>query len=509
MNNDLQKVLRVLQHRGLAASTSNTELARLSGLSRATINKSKGAIDNYLKSAPKPTHADEISVDRKLISTYVDIALTSGTCNQHFAQVTGAVAGFILRNYTSLINNIQTPKKIVRIGQAYLSLVTQIESRKGDKGTPIHSQSKHAKYLLNELNNSTLVTDLFTRSDSYRTDEYSKTWKIKPKAEQLNKLIMNKTIELVKEYNSKLSEFTLSTLHIGGSICTGKSVNLALGSRTSPEGQYLSIRIDQLGMLSVSSFLQVMSIARPSFFSSYISVPLANLASVDPDKGRTYNIFTRLRSTERKALGYRNYDISGGLQIISFNILVCYPHPKYKTFDDLHAEYPLIFDYGVDPEAKTALRKEIANDLGITVTEVKALLTAYANGSQKQVGNSSRLQEFYKQSDQLRREVVSTISANRSEIVESAIEQSKKSFPEDVDWQSIEKEGDSQDSRDRASVFFFVWTYFEKQVRDAMLSVVPDGIPVHDAIYSKQHVPFSLLEQAVLNQTGFDVKIGS
>ena len=82
-------------------------------------------------------------------------------------------------------------------------------------------------------------------------------------------------------------------------------------------------------------------------------------------KGRTYNIFSRLRSTERKALGYHNYDISGGIQIICFNILTQYILDKYKTFYHLQDAYPLIFSYGCDPDFKKALQEEIASDLGI------------------------------------------------------------------------------------------------------------------------------------------------
>jgi len=67
----------------------------------------------------------------------------------------------------------------------------------------------------------------------------------------------------------------------------------------------------------------------------------------------------------------------------------------------------------------------------------------------------------------------------------------------------------AQALRDKASVFFFIRTYFEKQIRDAMLSVVNDGIPVHDAIYSKRQLPFVQLEQAVLDVTEFEVKVGN
>jgi predicted RNA methylase len=40
-----------------------------------------------------------------------------------------------------------------------------------------------------------------------------------------------------------------------------------------------------------------------------------------------------------------------------------------------------------------------------------------------------------------------------------------------------------------------------------MLSVVDDGIPVHDAVYSKHKLPFKDFEDAIYRQTGFEVKI--
>jgi hypothetical protein len=272
----------------------------------------------------------------------VDIALTSGLSGRHFVQITGAVAGFVLRHETNLINNIQTPKKVVRVGQAYLNVMTQIEARKDGKGTPINSQNKDARYLLTELNNSTLVKALFSRSNIYRTDAYSKSWKLTHRASLLNQSIKDRTIKLIESYNATQGKFTLLPLRIPPSICSGKYVNQVPGFNLPVEARSFNLPIRQLATLSVQSFLQIMNIAQPSRFPSLITIPLANLTNVDPSKGRTYNIFTRLRSSERKALGYYNYDISGGLQIISFNILFLFLHHKYKTFDDLHGEYPLI-----------------------------------------------------------------------------------------------------------------------------------------------------------------------
>jgi DNA-binding transcriptional MerR regulator len=505
MNQELEKVLRVLKSRHVAESTPQTELAKLSGLSRQTINKLKDDIKGYLKTAPVPSKTDLDFVDSKLVKTYVDLALSSGSDKQHFLQVMGAVAGYVLRKDTDFINDIKTPTRIIRVGLEYMKLVTQVESRKGTNGTPIHSQNRAAKYLLTELNNSTLVTSLFSRSNSFRAGAYAKSWKLTNEAELLNRRIVDLTIELVDEYNRSIVGFTHSPVHLGESLCTGKSVKLGkLNTFRAPD--YFLIGVQDLAKLSMRSFIQVMSIAHPAP-PSCIAVPLTNLASVDPEKGRTYNIFSRLRSSERKALGYHSYDISGGLQIICFNILYHYPHSKYHEFDDLQAAFSVIFNYGFDPKYKNKLRQKIADDLDLSIDEVKRLLTAYANGSQKQVGKSTELKEFSEQSDQLRREVIAVINTYEPELLKSAIEQSKNSFPEDQDWQNIEKEKSGKHARDKASVFFFIWTYFEKQIRDVMLSIVDDGIPVHDAIYSRQELAFEVFEKAIMAQTAFEVRI--
>jgi len=481
--------------RKLDQSTSDSELAIIANLSRQTISKSKASIKSYIQTAPPPSASDVSKVDESFISHYVNIAISQGTKEHRFSQIVGAVAGFVLRHHGNLLGNIATPKKVVRAGQEYLSLIVQVESRKGGNGTPIHSQSKAAKYLQNELNGSTLNSSLFEKSNSYRADAYSKLWKLKPKAEQLNELIRKETLKLIVNYNAQQPEFTTSLLHTAQAP---KGLPL--------EDRYFEISVNDLQSLTLRSFLQIMSIAEPSP-PDRVAVPLKNLANVDPEKGRTYNIFTRLRSSERKALGYHNYDISGGLQIICFNILTHFPHSKYREFEDLHGTYPVIFSYGFDPVAKQELRQEISEDLGKTVEEVKQLLTAYSNGSQKSVGNSPKLREFFDQSDQLRREVIAVIEEQKREVFKAAIEQSNKEFPEDMDWQSIEKESSAAEARDKASVFFFIWTYFEKQIRDAMLSVVNDGIPVHDAIYSKEMLPFDTFEKAILQKTGFEMRI--
>ena len=47
----------------------------------------------------------------------------------------------------------------------------------------------------------------------------------------------------------------------------------------------------------------------------------------------------------------------------------------------------------------------------------------------------------------------------------------------------------------------------QKTPLDAMLSIVDDGIPLHDAIYSRQELAFEVFEKAIMAKTGFQLKI--
>lgn len=506
MNANLEKVLRVLKHQGSAGTTSDAELARLAGLSRNTIIKNKTSIQTYLKTAPKPTQADCDSVDRKMVQTYLDEALRSTTDNKkHIANSLGAIAGYVLRQETNLIKNVRQTAKVIRIGQAFINLVAQIQARKSEdgKGTPIHSKNKDALYLLNETNKAGFVDQLFKRTSGYKTGAYSKRWKLTELAQTIVETTIDKAIPIIKEQS--YGKVTLLPAHIPPFICIGESVTQPKSSLSVEQCSFL-IHLNELSLLSIPSLIQILNLAEFSVYRGYLHIPLLNLADVDPSLGRTYNVFTRLRSAERKALGYTNYDISGGIQIISFGILYRYASDRYREADDLIAAFSMIFQYGWEPDYKRKLRKRIAKELNIGVDEVKKMLTAYANGSTKNVEGSPTLQQFQEESDLLRREVTSVVAQFAPQVLQAAINQSKHEFDESLDWKDTAFEGDDE-ARKKASVFFFIWTHFEKEIRDAMLSVVDDGIPLHDAIYSKQDVPLEVFEQAILDQTGFEVKI--
>ena len=62
-------------------------------------------------------------------------------------------------------------------------------------------------------------------------------------------------------------------------------------------------------------------------------------------------------------------------------------------------------------------------------------------------------------------------------------------------------------ARNKSSVFFFVWTYYEMLIRKAMLECLPDGIDVHDAVYSKIEIDVKNIEETICQLTRFIITI--
>jgi len=493
----LARTIRVLQHQKLLKATNDTELAKLSGLSRKTISKHKANISTYTQSSPVATTQDIKLVNKRILQTYIDEALPTG----EIAAILGAIAGFVLRYEMNLLGNVNQRAKIVSIGNAFIRLCVMVLVRKDDKGTPIHNKNKNADYLLTALNKAAFVDKLFKRSPGYKSGAYSKRWSLLPLAMEVVKTSTQSLMTFIQEYQySSTTEVTYLPDHIPPLICSGESVTRNTAHPPLENCSFL-VEYDDLQPLSLRSLLLILSQSSFSPYTNYIAVSLKNLGKTDPSVGRSYNIFTSIRSSERKELGFINYDIGGALQIICFGLL-----HRYSSDPELFTSFSTIFQYGFDTQYKTDLRQTISDDLDIPLSDVKELLTAYANGGNKSVDKHPSLKSFSDDSDRLRREVISLIAQHEPEVLAIAVSQSKHTFDSKMDWKSTERL-DNNTERQKSSVFFFIWTYYEKQIRDAMLTVVPDGLPVHDAIYSRHDVPIASFEVAVKQQTGFEVKI--
>lgn len=520
MNHNLEVAVRYLKHRGLGDKRPNTELAALSGLDEKTIHRNKSQIGSYYATAPRCTPPEASLMDDQLIKH-----ILSSTKLSSFNDLLGALCGYLLVYRDGDLSSIKRASQVILFGKHYFDILLKILSHKDQsKGAAIHSKNVSLRYL---RRHDQFFNKHFNVNDKYYAGSHSKRYMVTSKSQavvkKLGVLLKNNLIQYVRllgehmnrvgniynDYSLRIVPLTLPNQYIvNKSVTYTPPYICSSGRRTFVKHKdCIALSADELANLSLPSLLQVMGIASLSTDKRSVIVPLKNLSSTDPNIGRNYNIFTRLRGAERKALGYNNYDMSGGIQIISFGLLYKYAGHLYQTHDDLFQEYPMIFSYGYDQDYKDDLRKTLAAELGIGIQEVKALLTAYANGSNKKAGDNDQLTQFRDESDKLRREVISVIATHRPEVRELAVNQSRHDFPDQIDWEDTAKNDNT--ARKMASVYFFIWTYFEKQIRDVMLSLVDDGIPVHDAIYSKKVIPFEDFEDAIFKQTGFEVKISN
>jgi hypothetical protein len=526
MNPKLEAAVRYVKHRGLDVDRPDTEYAALSGLSEKTVKRNRAGITSYYKQATSIAAPEAAVMDARFIEhLFIKTKLNS------FRDVLGVLCGYLLVYRGEGLKEVKQYSQIVNLGQAFVDILLRVLSRKDySAGVPIHSSSKSLSYLKRLDKAYPFLKSYFSINDKYYAGAFSKRHTLTRRTEvlikQLGVLLSNNLatyVQLLGKHmagsalngtNKLLDDrqqldvkpmalpellYQLPVLYRPPFICLSGKWTSAISK------DFICLDVNDLVQLSLPSLLHVMGIAFLGGDHRTIVVPLKNLSSTNPDHGRHYNIFTRLRSDERKGLGYINYDISGGIQIISFSILYKYEPSWYQAVDDLMDAYPMIFSYGWFPEYKKQLRADLAAQLDISVDEVKQLLTAYANGSNKSIGKNDLLQQFRDESDRLRREVIVAVETHNQWLRKQAESQSKHSFPEDFDWEN--RDEDDGMARQKSSVFFFIWTYFEKQIRDAMLSVVDDGIPVHDAIYSKHKLPFHVFTDAIEKQTGFQVHV--
>jgi len=214
----LARIIRVLQNQKLLNATNDTELAKLSGLSRKTVIKHKANMTAYAKSSPVATMQDINLVNKRILQTYIDEALLNPQQGQgQIAAILGAIAGFVLRYEMNLLGNVNQRTKILNIGNAFigLSVMVLVRKDKDGKGTPIHNKNKNANYLLTALNKAAFVDKLFKRSSNYKAGMYAKRWSLLPLALQVIQLSTQLLMVFLQEYHSSsTTEVTYLPYHI-------------------------------------------------------------------------------------------------------------------------------------------------------------------------------------------------------------------------------------------------------------------------------------------------------
>jgi len=213
----------------------------------------------------------------------------------------------------------------------------------------------------------------------------------------------------------------------------------------------------------------------------------------DDQYSRVYSVFTSISSDTRKLLGFTNYDIGSALQTICLQLV------------DNPSRYPLHQELMDD---KNAFRQKVMLETGNNLKWSKKELSKANNldNMPKRYKQYQTLQAYYKEAVLLREEV---IQSAESTVLERAEAFAKPKWR--TKWVKDKKEPEYIiDGVKESSLFFFIWTQYEREIREAMMNCfsVPEAChQVHDAVYSKEEVDIQVLEQAVFNVTGLEVKI--
>ena len=208
--------------------------------------------------------------------------------------------------------------------------------------------------------------------------------------------------------------------------------------------------------------------------------------------GRVYSVFTSISSDTRSQLGFINYDIGSALQSICLQ----------KVQDD--SLYPLHKELMND---KVAFRNKVMIETSKDMDWVKEELSKINNLDKmpKNYEKYPTLKVYYAEAIPLRNEIL----ANADPILLSRATIFAKSK-----WIKIVAAKDKvefvEDGKKESSIFFFIWTQWERQIREIMMNCFSNPSAchqVHDAVYSTQDINASVIESRVLVETGFNVKI--
>ena len=171
------------------------------------------------------------------------------------------------------------------------------------------------------------------------------------------------------------------------------------------------------------------------------------------------------------------------------------------------SKYPLHQELVDD---KITFRNKVMKETGQDIKWVKTELSKINNLDKipSRYNNYLILQAYYYEARLLSEEIITTAEPSVLAIAETYAKHQwkkiwndkKKEYKYELDYSKFKE----------SSLFFFIWTQYERQIRNSMMSCFdePESChQVHDAVYSKQQLDPSIIEAKVLKDTGFKVKI--
>ena len=469
---------------------NHAEIAMFADISKGTVHNKRDMVADFWSEESLTPDEDKRFILEKSIELGIKETLTAK--EPSLVHVYGAILGSCLKVETDILDKVGTIKSSWTVGSHLTKLFLAVHRRKDEKGTPVHSENTSAKYVRELLE----VDRLFNCSKGYKTGERAKSWSAK-----------NVLNEFIEKSNSIFLHMLSQNPLLFIPLFPTSHMSLSNDIKNSSRKEHLTIHyyniytilkihLDILRTLEVQSVFSLL-IRTITIEDGEIHVPVKHESTKSPEYfGRDYNIFCFLRSQERRVLGYIGYDMSAAMQSICLQLV--------QATED---EYPMLWCYAHDKAFKERIREEIAQALNVDTKEVKATLTAYANGSMEDKDKHPLYKVFQEESNRLRRAVLKHVSENEPKVLARAIEQSSREMPKGWNWSDTEQAESNKERLSASSIFFFVWTFYERDIRQAMLMILEDGLEVHDAVYSKMDVDVKVVEQEIFDQTGYTITI--
>lgn len=324
----------------------------------------------------------------------------------------------------------------------------------------VYSKDKDRRWFYNRDNNKYL-NKLLINDSSYSANSYC----MKFKPTELAQKVIQRALELFKHLEFKDNGEYDSTKHI----------------------------LFNKDLLSTVKFTDAVMFLNNSigYMNGHFIV---DLNKQDTATDRVYSVFTSISSETRKQLGYINYDIGAALQTISL-----------KLVEDVDL-YPLHLEL---VNNKHIFRSKVMQATSKSLEWVKKELSKIDN-MEKYNTKIEILAEYFEESRCMRAEIIEKMIVQQDRIYDIAF--SKASDILSKDWDKLNKKYKftATGEKKEPSVFFFIWTQYERMIREAMkipFSNEKTILDVHDAIYCREEVDVSIIEKAVYDSTGFRVKI--
>ncbi len=404
---------------------------------------------------------------RNNISTFQRVALSLGLLLQFedgeqefdieknsnsFRDLLHTLTSLALKDLSIVNNNFSHHKQY-----AYGENVFEVYLKSSTGSGRISSSDRNIRWL-NEQDTLDLKSELFTTS-GYQNSSHSMKYSPTSDAEKIMKTVF-KLLKSVDFVHNNLKDESLD----------------------------FTVTIDNLANIKLRDTMLLLSKCI-GYKNGFIIRPKIT----DHQYSRVYSIFTSIGSHTRKNLGFHNYDIGAALQTICLHLV------ENTALYPLHQEYvenKIDFRYKIQKETRQ-------NDIW-----VKKELSKINNLDQmpKKYNHYPTLVAYYKEALQLRKEIIDTAEPD---ILSRARDCAKIRYK--PIWTEIQKEPQFViDGKKESSIFFFVWSTWERQIRQSMMSCFAEPSSchqVHDAVYSKQIIDPQMIEDKVLNDTGFKVNI--